>query len=246
MKKKVINKFYDISVMPKQEGIIIFPISISRISNIQSAKKCFEYAKEFIPKIFKPTVGLNIIYGDNLYLYSDEKASSLKNKFQSLINSHKYEFVKIIKKHPRYIPNSFSFTSWGQIILESKEFMTLLGELKGIYKKDKKFQELVEEDIKTSKKKVNENSISFILEEILLFYLITKGKVRLVNDYIQDKQKWILNCYPGKPLRSEIYLYQQNFFKLKNPENKFENSFYDLEAKKLYDYSNINLETIKL
>jgi len=246
MKKKIINKFYDIKRMPKQEGIIIFPISISRIGNVQSAKKCFEYAREFIPKILKPTVGLNIIYGDNLYLYSDEPANTLKNKFQTLINSHKYEFKKILRKNPKYIPSSFSFTTWSQIILESKELMTLFGELKGIYKKDKKFQELVKEDIKTSKKKLNENSMGFILEEILLFYLITKGKVRLVNDYIQDKQKWILNCYPGKPLKSEIYLYQKNFFKLKNPENKFENSFYDLEAKKLYDYNNVNLETIKL
>jgi hypothetical protein len=201
--------------------------------------------EKFISKIRKPIVGLNLIYGDNLYLYSNEKASSLKNKFQTLINSHKYEFKKLVKKDPKYIPDSFSFTTWSQVILESNEFMTRLGELKKLYKGDKNFQELVAEDIKNSKKKSDENSINFILEEILLFYFITKGKIRLWNDYVEDRQKWILYCYPGKPLKSEIYLYQKNFFKLKNPENKFENSFYDLEAKKLYDYDNLDLDTIK-
>jgi hypothetical protein len=242
---KIRNKFYDITRLPNQEGIIVFAISLSRIGNVQSAKKCFEYMEKFISKIRKPIVGLNLIYGDNLYLYSNEKASSLKNKFQTLINSHKYEFKKLVKKDPKYIPDSFSFTTWSQVILESNEFMTRLGELKKLYKGDKNFQELVAEDIKNSKKKSDENSINFILEEILLFYFITKGKIRLWNDYVEDRQKWILYCYPGKPLKSEIYLYQKNFFKLKNPENKFENSFYDLEAKKLYDYDNLDLDTIK-
>lgn len=240
------NEFYDIGKMPKKEGIIVFAISLSRIGNVQSAKRCFEYMKNFIPKIIYPVVGLNIIYGDNLYLYSNDKANKLKNKHQNLINSHKYEFKKLLKRNPKYIPDSFSFTTWNQVILESKEFMTLFGELKKIYSKDKEFQKYVKEDIKSSNKKLDENNINFILEESLLFYLIVKGRVRLINDYIRDRQKWILYCYPGKPLKSEIYLYQKNFFKLKHPQNIFENSFYDLDGKILYDYNNVDLESIKL
>ncbi|MEN9626260.1 MAG: hypothetical protein RL557_588 [archaeon] len=227
------NEFYDIPRFPKQEGIIVFAISMSRIGNAQSAKKCFEYMERFIPKIIFPVVGLNFIYGDTLYLYSDGKANQLKNKYQTLVNSHKFEFKNILEKNPKYIPHSFSFNTWNQTILQSNEFMIFFGELKKIYQKDKILRKLVEEDIKKSNKEIDDNSVNFILEEILLFYLITKGKVRLQNDYIQDKQKWILNCYPGKPLKSEIYLYQKNFFKLKNPDNVYENCFYDLEGKKL-------------
>jgi len=246
MKERKVNEFFDIKRMPKQEGILLFAISLSRIGNAQSAKNCFEQMKTFISKITYPVVGLNIIYGDNLYLYSNEKASKLKNKHQTLINSHKFEFKNLLTKNPRYIPDSFSFTTWNQTILESREFMTLFGELKKIYAKDKKFQEYVEADIKSSNKKIDDNSVSFILEESLLFYLITKGKVKLCNDYIKNREKWILYCYPGKPLKSEIYLYQQNFFKLRNPKNIFENCFYDLENKKLYDYDNVDLDKIKL
>jgi len=39
---------------------------------------------------------------------------------------------------------------------------------------------------------------------------------------------------------------QKNFFKLKNPENIYENCFYDLKGKKLYDYDNVDLKTIKI
>ncbi|MBI2629424.1 hypothetical protein HYW74_05050 [Candidatus Pacearchaeota archaeon] len=233
------NQFYDVNKMPQQEGLIIFGISMNRIGNVQSAKKCFDYMNNFIPKIFYPVVGLIFIYADSLYLYSDEKASILKKRFQNLIHSHKNEFIKILRKHPSRIPKAFSYLSWNQLILETKEFFNYFGKLQKIYKEDKKFQEYVNQDIGKSKPAPNE--IDFILEEILIFYLIAKGKVRLYNDYVQDKQKWILQCYPGKPLLSEIYLFQENFFRLSNPSNVYENSFYDLKDKKLYDYKKINL-----
>ncbi len=240
MKMKKENEFYDINKMPKQEGLLVFGISMSRIANSQSAKKCFAHMENFIPKILYPMVGLVFLYSDSLYLYSDEKAGVLKKRFQNLIHSHKNEFSKILKKHPLRIPKSFSYLAWNQLILESKEFFEYFSKLQRIYKEDKKFQEYVKTDI--GNKKPMENEINFILEEILVFYLISKGRVRLYNDYIQDKQKWILQCYPGKPLKSEVYLFQKNFFKLSNPQNIYENSFYDLEDKKLYDYNKIDLE----
>src|SRR3989344_9643254 len=97
--KNLTNKFFDVNKLPSEEGILVFPISMSRISNTQSAKKCWEYLKIFSPeKIIKPLVGLNVIYSDYLYFNSDEKASDLKNKFMSLILSHKNEMLKIISK----------------------------------------------------------------------------------------------------------------------------------------------------
>ena len=209
MKKINKNKFFDINQFPHQEGILVFPISISKIGNIQSAKKCFNYIKSIENKIIKPVIGVNFVYADNLYLYSDEKANKLKNKLQTSINSHKNHFLNILDKNQWYIQKSFSFTTWNQLLLESGKFQDYFGRLQKRYNKDKKFKKYVNEDVKNSKKKLTKNNILFILEEILVVYLTTKGKLRLFNEYIQDKEKWILFCYPGKPLYSEIYLYQQ-------------------------------------
>ncbi len=243
MKGLVKNEFHDINKLPSSEGLLVFGISMGRISNSQSAKKCFEYMGNFLKKIIVPKVGLVFLYSDSLYLYSDEKASTLKNKFSTLASSHKNEFMKLLKKNPDRIPTAFSFLTWNQAILESKEFFDYFGRLKKIYQKDKKFQEYIKLD--SGKDSITENEINFFLEEILLLYLISKGKIRLRNDYLNEHHKWILNCYPGKPLKSEIYLSQKNFFNLKNHENEYENSFYDLEEKKLYNYDTVDLTIFK-
>lgn len=75
--------------------------------------------------------------------------------------------------------------------------------------------------------------------------LLQKGQVELFNDYVLHHEKWILFCYPGKPLKSEVWVSQKNPLKLKNPQNRYEDSFYDLEGKKLYDYLEIDLEKDK-
>jgi hypothetical protein len=237
------EKFFDINRFPKYEGMILFPISMSRISNAQNAEECFKYMEHFIPKIIKPAVGLNFIYSDTLYLNSTEPAITLKRKYESLMHAHKYAFINLIEKHPKYIPNSFNFVSWSQMLLEAKDFMGFFGHLKKIYKNDETFQKLMKVDLK-DKSEITENDENFILEEILMFYLASKGSVQLKNDYVSGKQKWILWCYPGKPLFSEIYLYKKNFFNLHNEDNVFENCYYDLTDKKLYDYNKINLEDL--
>ncbi len=240
------KKFFDIHKFPKQEGILLFGISMNKVDNVQGAKKCFEYMKHFIPKVIQPTVGLNFVYSDSLYYNSEEKASVLKKRYQATSHSHKFGFMKLLKKNPIYIPNSFSFKNFSQMVLESKVYLTYLEKLKKIYETDKTFQEYVAKDIGKKVGEPNTNQTNFILEEILMFYLVSKGKVRLQNDYIQDKQKWVLWCYPGKPLFSEIYVYQKNFFNLSNEINTYENSYYDLENSILYDYTKIDLSTFEV
>ena len=132
------------------------------------------------------------------------------------------------------------------MILESKEFHNYFGILQEIYKKNKEFQKYVEEDIRFQKRKPTKENILFVLEEILVMHLTSKGKINLFNEYIQNKEKWILWCYHGPPLKSEIYLSQKNPFKLKNPKNKYEDSCYDLDKKILYNFDNVDLETLNL
>ncbi len=243
------NNFFDINKFPSQSGIIVFPISMSKISNSQSAKSCLEYIEHFTQNrkaILKPHVGLNFIYGDSLYFHSNERAKSLRDKFIPLMINHKFNFLKIISKNPWYVQHAFEFETWSQVLLQSSSFLHYFGELKKIYKKDKQFQKYLLEDLKSfSKKKLDENQLDFFLEEILFFYLVSKGEIKLSNPFVQGHEKWTLFCYPGPPLKSEIYIFQKNPFKLSNKSNKFENSYYDLINKKLYDYDRVDLETIE-
>jgi len=236
------NEFFDINKLPKGPGITVVGISMPLIGNRQNPKECIKSTNHIIPKIKESGVGAVILYTDGLYLNSDEKAMILKTKFQKIIEDHKRGYLKLIKKNVSLIPKAFSFVTWSQLLLDSPNFVDFLQKIKEIYKKDKKFQKYVKEDIISIGKKVNDNNISYILEEILLDYLITKGKVRLQNDFVQDHQKWILNCYHGKPHRSQVYLHQENLLKLKST-NQYENSLYDLKNKKIYSFDKIDIES---
>ncbi len=236
------NELFDINKLPNEEGILFFGLSISKLNSSQSPKKLFEYIEHLVKKVRKPIVGVNFVYSDNLYLYSGEKARDLKTKHQIMINDHKNGFLAILKKNQWYIQKSFSFITWSQLLLEIKDYNGLFKEISELYKKDKEFKKNVNKDVKYSEKKITDDNINFILEEILVLYLVSKGKVRLFNEYVQDKEKWILQCYPGKPLYSEVYLHQENLLGLSNLMNKYQSSFYDLEGKKLYKYIDIKLE----
>ena len=91
--------------------------------------------------------------------------------------------------------------------------------------------------------RMTEEQINFFLEEHLMFFLVSKGKLRLPNDYIQDREEWVLWCYPGALPKALVYTYQRNFFKLQNSKNIYQNCNYDLEAKKLIDMTRIDLDT---
>lgn len=246
MNTRLKNQFYDINKFPAEAGMLVFGISMNQISNSQKAEKCFEYIQELVKKVELPKVGLTFLYSDNLYLYQKADASKLNKKHQALIISHKNSFKKILDKNKWYIRDSFNFISWNQAILESTHFKDYIGHIKKLYEKDKTFQKYVKEDIRNMGRKVNKLNVLFILEELLIFYLISKGEIKFPNEYIKGKEKWVLFCYPGPPLKSEIYLYQKNPLKLKNSRNKYENSYYDLKAKKLYNYDNVELKTLKL
>lgn len=103
---ELVNKFFDINKFPAMEGMLVFPISMSRISNeSQSAKKYWEYIEHFNPSKIDKTkpeskVGVMFLYGDFLYLHSTEKASILKRRFMDLVASHRNSFNKIIKGDP--------------------------------------------------------------------------------------------------------------------------------------------------
>ncbi len=243
------NSFHDINKLPKTYGILVFPISIARTDNGtgQDPKQCLEYIQYFSPsKVIEPKIGLNMVYGDFLYLHSQEPARNLKQKFMNLVLKHKNTFQKLIKKERErfQIQHAFSYGVWNQLYLSyDGDFNSDFREFKKMYENDSLFQKYVKEDAEYAKRELDEDQINFFLEEYFMFYLISKKRITLPNEYIQGREQWVLWCYPGKPIKGQIYTYQKNFLNLDAPENPYRNHSYDLESKKLIDNMKIDLES---
>jgi hypothetical protein len=239
------NEFFDISRLPNEEGILFWGISMNRIGNTQSPEKCFEDLKWIDTKISK-TEGIGMVtwYSDYLYFHSDEPASLLRDRYKSLMMAHKNGFMNIILKDNVWIKKAFSFYTFGQVIIDNADiFQSALDAIVKLYEEDDTFKQCVEDDAKVANHGFGEKEKMFILEEITTIYLAAKGKLNFNNRFVPGTEKWVLHLYPGKPLKSEAYLFQVNPLKLSNPKNNYENACYDLAGKKLYNYLDIDIET---
>jgi hypothetical protein len=240
------NVFFNINRLPAEKGLLLFGLSMSKLSNRQDAKNCLNDLRPLaIQKMSKPLIGLNFIYSDFLSLYSDRPATELKNSFMEMVIQHKNEMQKLIQKEALefQIQHGFNYMVWNQLYVGTNDFNEKFRDIKSLFAKDQKFQKYVMEDIEVFGREMGENQINYFLEESLMFYLLIKNKVKLPNDYIENQQKWILFCYPGRPLKSTIYLTLINPFKLNWAENPYQNAFYDLEGKQLIKYEDVDLES---
>lgn len=240
------NKFFDINKLPGEKGLLLFGLSMNKLSNRQNPENCINDVRIFhTAKVSKPQIGLNFIYSDFLYLYSDRPAPELKKSFMHQTIEHKNGVQKLLEKSNTdfQIQHAFNFMVWNQLYVGTKDFQYLLNKLKEIYNADEKFQKYLAEDCERFGRDMKENQVDFFLEESLMFYLLTKNQIKLPNEYIENNQKWILLCYPGRPLKCTVYLYQTNPFKLEWKESPYENSWYNLEDKQLIDFSRVDLES---
>lgn len=237
---------HDINKLPTTEGIFFLGISMSRIGNEQSAQKCFEYLKHLASKIqYTEGIGMELWYSDYLYFHGDDPAFVLRDRFKEQMFSHKNAFINLLKKDRVWTLKAFSFKTFGQILLENSDVYNMsLKAVTNLYETDLKFKKYVELDARNNTNNQERNTL-FILEEIAMFYLAQKGSFRLNNKFVTDTEKsWTLQAYPGKPLNSEVYLFQKNPLNLKSPKNRYENCFYDLESKLLYDYSKLDIKDL--
>lgn len=243
-----VHNFHDINKLPKGYGVLVFPISIVRAENEtgQTPSQCMEYVEHFSPsKVSEPKIGLNMVYGDFLYLHSSEPAANLKDRFMTIVLKHKNGFQKILAKKWQnlQIQHAFSYEVWNQLYLSYHgDFASDFARFKQLYEKDSSFQKYVAEDTDYVGRTLDEHQVNFFLEEHFMFYLLVKGKVSLPNEYIMGREEWILICYPGMPLKSDMYIYQLNPLKLDAPQNPYQNHRYDLANKVLVDFTKIDLE----
>ncbi|MCA9356819.1 hypothetical protein H6784_02540 [Candidatus Nomurabacteria bacterium] len=240
------NTFFDINKLPAEKGLLLFGLSMNKLDNRQNAQNCLEDIRIFSPKkITKPLIGLNFIYSDFLYLYSNKSAPELKQSFMSQVINHKNSIQKTLaKNHIEFqIQHAFNYLVWNQLYVGTTDFSEKFDSVKKIYSNDSLFQKYVNEDCEVYGRVMEDNQINFFLEEFLMCYLASKGQIKLPNEYIENQQKWVLFCYPGRPLKGMIYLYNLNPFRLNWDENPYQNAHYDLESKKLIDFNNIDLDT---
>lgn len=240
------NQFFDMNQLPQEEGVLLWGISMNRIGNAQSPAKNFEYLLYLDSKMKKTDgIGMVSLYADYLYLNTSLPAYDIKNANINLMMDHKLGFLNALRSDPAWIQKAFSFLTFGQVILDNADiYKSALQKVIELYNSNSDFKDAVEFDAEEAKKVKEEEEYAhlFIIEEITLFYLLAKGRIKLQNEFVPNP-KWVLQMYPGKPLKSEVLLFQLNPLKLSNPNNKFENHYYDLEAKILYDYSRLDIET---
>jgi len=241
-----INKFFDINKLPQEKGLLLFGLSMNKLFNRQSPEKCIEDVRIFTPsKVSRPQIGLNFIYSDFLYLYSDEPAPKLKHSFMNQVIDHRNGVQNLIEKNHLdfQIQHAFNYMVWNQLYVGTRDFNHFFEKIKQLYQTDAKLKKYLEEDCKVYGKDMQDNQVNFFLEEALMFYLLNKNQVKLPNEFIENNQKWVLFCYPGKPLKTTIYLHQLNPLNLDWKENPYQNSQYDLESKELIDFTRVDLET---
>ena len=240
------NVFFDINKLPAEKGLLVFGLSMNKLNNRQNAQNSIEDIRHFTRlKAVKPLVGLNFIYSDFLYLYSNKPAPELKQSFMHQVITHKNSVQNLVAKNSQefQIQHGFNFLVWNQLYVGTLDFNHKFDQVKKMYSDDVTFQKYIEDDCKVFGRGMEENQVNFFLEEALMFYLVSHNEIKLPNEYIENNQKWVLFCYPGKPLKSTVYLAKLNPFKLDWSENPYQNAFYDLEDKQLIRYEDVDLET---
>jgi hypothetical protein len=226
--------------LPKEPGLLLFPISMSRIYSSQNGKKTLERLLHFEKKVSRTNVGLAIVYTDGLYQKYNQEAEDKLHKYFEMMQVHKNAYLKELRK-TTLIEKGTSFTVWNQACLHAERFTDYYHKLLALYQSDTQLQKHVHEDIRNSKKIIERKNELFVLEELLLCYLILKGKTTISNDFLLSSQQWILLCYPGPASQVFTYFFQNNFFNLDNPLNTYQHHYYDLDSKTLYDYRMITL-----
>jgi len=233
----------DINKFPATWGVLLFPISMSRIDNAQSPAEYEKYLKAFTSKVQTPKVGIHFFYTEGLYMNLEDKAFETKNAFIQKMVNHKNGIKKFLKKNflEFQIEKAFTFQSWFQMCLSSNDFILVLKQAKDFHDKDKKFQELVKKDAELIGRELDEKQLQFFLEEFVFSYLAVYGKFEIANPYVEGKEEWELLAYPGKPFLSQIYFVQKNIMDFSRKEKSYI-GHYDLSGKKYYDFSKIDVD----
>lgn len=238
------QELFDINKFPPTWGMLVFPISMSRIETAQAPNAYEEHLKFFTKKVQTPQIGVHFFYTEGLYMNTEENAFETKNAFIQKMVNHRNGVKKFLKKNliEFQIQNAYTFESWFQMCLGSSDFVSIVAQALRLAEEDAMFKKLLEEDAQYIGRELTARQLQFFIEEFVFSYLLVYGQIEISNPYIQNKEEWLLLCYPGKPFRSQIYFVQKNICKFIKKEKSYI-GHYDLSEKKYYDFLKINIET---
>jgi hypothetical protein len=73
-------------------------------------------------------------------------------------------------------------------------------------------------------------------------YLLLNRVLKLENRFLDGREEWILFAYPGRPPRSQIYLFQLDPLGIWGDTNPYKGQ-YDLSEQIFIDYMRVDLRT---
>ena len=237
---------FDISIVPKN-GYLIFPLSMSRLVNAQSGPVIYEFLKFFESKIKVISLDVIFLYTNDLYLNSDDKALEIRKKALNQMLGHNGEFLKLLLKERKYVPQAFHFLSWDYAILNAENFQEAKNNLLDAKNKDSRFQKFLLNDLKKAGREETEANINFLIEEIAVTHLLAQKEIPLPHT-LATPDGWRLICYPGDPIQSLIYTYKNSLLRKRGDLSEqhllFVRSFYNMDKKILIDFDITDLEEV--
>ena len=235
------NRNFDINQFPKDWGMLVFPISMSRTSNTQAPESIASTLNHFLKKVTASRIGVHILYTEGLYMNFERDAYKTKASFAQNAVGHMNGVQRLVRKNylKFQIESAFHFESWFQMYLSHKNFFEAFKGVQTLYQTDQQFRACVARDARQQKKRLTRRQIAFYLEEHTFVYLLINRQFNILNPFVNGRESWILLCYPGKPPSAQIYLYQQDPLKLNHDTNPYKGQ-YNTQSAQFFDYTRLN------
>ncbi len=233
------EKYFDINSVPG-DGFLIFPLSMSRLSNALVPEKIYEFLEFFLSKLSHKSIDVVFLYTNGLYYNSEEGSYLLRTKMLNQMVNHKSALDSLILGKRDFIPGAFHFLPWDYTILNTPFFNKERTRLVHHSKNDSHFQKALQQDLDVAEMPASEANLNFLLEELVISHLLTEKEIFLPHR-LATYDGWRLLCYPGNPPVSLVYLWKKNLLGNRQDFSKqhllFASSFYNMEARVLINFA---------
>lgn len=220
------------------DGYIILPISMSRSSNSQAAKVCYDILKECEKQCIDPaTIDVIVLYTTSLY-YNDqnETAWSAKKRLVTQMLSHKAALDRLIRQK-KGLRLAVQYMTWEELVLAAPHYQNYYQKLQRRMKSDHDFNDLAVYSI--GNREVNDASISFLIEETVMAHLVRQKQVPLPKRHVRE-DTFRLFVYPGPYIAIDFYQWKHRLLPQKAGV-PFGGSFYNAAKKELYTFDKMPL-----
>ena len=210
------DEFRDINKLP-HDGYLVFPLSMSRLNEGQSAEECYKVLEEFEKKITKIGLDVVFLYTNGLYFNNNESALDVRKRTLGQMLSHRNALIKIILKKRKYVPQAMHFLPWDYVILNSPEYQEFFQKLCDLKEKDAKFGGLLKQGLKG--RVDNEANINFVVEEIVVTHLIRQKMIEFPKTLVKN-DNFRLIVYPGEYLAVDLYQWKKKILSQKEEKRQ--------------------------